>query len=127
MPESQQFPATEISTEIATIYKQHYGRGPTKITTYLLDHAVVCLLDDVNTPAQAALVRLGKPDVAQAVHGELQFGMADAMCEIVARHTGRIVRTYVPGFNADAGATTDVFYLASSGDAGASPPSAAEG
>lgn len=111
MPESQQFRSQEISTEIALIYKRHYGRGPTKITAHLLEDAVVCLLEDVNTSAQTALIDLGRVDVAQTIHGELQLGMADAMQEVVERHTGRTVRSYVPGFNARANATTDVFYL----------------
>ncbi len=52
---SQMTPEAEISNEIALIYKESYGRGPTKITTHVLNDAVVCLLRDVNTPAQAAL------------------------------------------------------------------------
>lgn len=93
------------------IYKQHYGRGPTKIVAHLVGDAVVCLLEDVNVPAQSALIERGRVDVARTIHEELQLGMADAMSEVVQRHTGRAVRTYVPGFNATAGATTDVFHL----------------
>jgi uncharacterized protein YbcI len=106
-----QSPESEISDEIATVYKARYGRGPTKITTHVLPEAVVCLLRDVNTPAQAALVQMGKVDVAQTVHEELQMGMADAMRAVVERVTGRTVSAYVPGFNAAADATTDVFFL----------------
>lgn len=111
MPESQQFPALAISTEIALIYKQHYGRGPNKITAHLTGDAVVCLLEGTNIPAQTALLNRGKVDLAQALHGELQRGMADAMTKIVEHHVGRPVRTYVPGYNVQASATTDVFYL----------------
>lgn len=73
---SRQSPEAEISDGIALVYKSRYGRGPTKITTRVLPEAVGCLLRDVNTPAQSALVQMGKVDVAQAVHGELQLGMA---------------------------------------------------
>lgn len=111
MPESQQSTTQVIANEIATIYKQHYGRGPTRITAHVLDDAVVCLLEDVNTPTQRALLERGKADLAQAIHGELQLGMAEAMRDIVERCTGRTVRVYVPGFNAEANATTDAFYL----------------
>ncbi|CAB4959168.1 unannotated protein [freshwater metagenome] len=108
---SQQTPESEISNEIALIYKERYGRGPTKITSHLVGDAVVCLLREVNTPAQTALVQMGKVDVAQAVHGELQMGMAARMREVVEQVTGRTVSAYVPGFNATADATTDVFLL----------------
>lgn len=110
---------SQISDEIASVYKARYGRGPTKITTLILPEAVVCLLRGVNSTAQAALVELGKVDLAQAVHGELQMGMADEMTAIVEGLTGRTVSAYVPGFNAAADATTDVFYLEPAGGAGA--------
>lgn len=111
MPESLRSPASEISTAIAGIYKTRYGRGPTRVTSHLLDDAVVCLLRDVNTPTQTALVEFGRADVAQTVHEELQMGMSVQMQAEVERITGRTVTAYVPGFNATANATTDTFFL----------------
>jgi len=111
MPESPQPPSMQISTEIAQIYKAHYGRGPTKITAHQLPDAVVCLLEDVNTPIHDALLTHGQEQLAQSVHGQLQMAMADQMREVVERLTGRTVRGYVPGFNTAINATTDVFYL----------------
>lgn len=111
MPESQQSPSTAISTEIARIYKARYGRGPTSITTHLLGDAVVCLLEDVNTPAQNALLEFGQTQVAEEVHWRIQEGMAGEMQAAVEGVVGRTVRGYIPGFNAELNATTDVFYL----------------
>jgi uncharacterized protein YbcI len=111
MLESPQPPSMTISTEIAQIYKARYGRGPTKITVHMHDEAVVCLLRDVNTTAQAALVNAGRVAVAQALHGELQMSMAQEMRTVVENATGRRVTGYVPGFNAEISATTDVFFL----------------
>lgn len=111
MHDSRQSVVLEISKEIAQVYRSRYGRGPTKITAHVLGDAVVCLLRDVNTPAQAALVRSGRADLARAVHGELQMGMAREMQAVVERITGRAVTGYVPGFNAEIDATTDTFFL----------------
>lgn len=111
MSESQQYPMTEISTEIAKIYRDEYGRGPRRITAHRLPDAIVCLLEDVNTPVHDALLRDGREDLAQEIHGRLQFAMAGRMSEVVERVTGRAVRAYVPGFNSAVNATTDVFYL----------------
>lgn len=117
VPDSQQTDFQAISTELAQIYKTHYGRGPTKITADYMGDAVVCLLEDVNSPTQAALLKFGRADTAQTIHGEMQLGMADEMRETVERLTGRTVRAYVPGFNAAANATTDVFLLEPANDA----------
>lgn len=116
MHESKQSPSLRISSEISRIYKARYGRGPEKITVHLHDEAVICLLRDVNTTAQAALVDVGRVAVAQAVHGELQMSMADEMTAAVEAATGRRVSGYVPGFNAEISATTDVFLLEPAGD-----------
>ena len=37
--------------------------------------------------------------------------MADDMVVVIQQATGRTVRTHVPGFNAEAAVTTDVFLL----------------
>jgi uncharacterized protein YbcI len=101
----------EISTGIAQVYKARYGRGPLRINVHVVGDAVICVLRGVNTPAQTALVEYGKADIAQAVHEELQMGMALEMQAIVERATDRTVSGYVPGFNAQADATTDTFLL----------------
>jgi len=111
MQKSQQVPMVQISSAIAEIYKQCYGRGPTRITVQFIGNAIVCLLEGVNAPAQEALVRFGRTDVAQTVHCELQAGMAEQMREVVEQVTGRTVRGHVPGFNARIATTTDVFLL----------------
>lgn len=116
MPESQKSPSLTISAEIAQIYKARYGRGPTSIVVYLHPDAVVCLLRDVNSTAQAALVNAGRVAVAQAVHGELQMSMSQEMRIVVENATGRRVSGYVPGFNAEISATTDVFFLHPDGE-----------
>jgi uncharacterized protein YbcI len=111
MPEAPRSFLQEISDEVARIYKARYGRGPASITTHVLGDAVICLLEDVNTTAQTALVEGGRVELAQSVHGELQRAMADAMSAAVERATGRTVRGYVPGYNVAINATTDVFLL----------------
>lgn len=104
-------PQSVITNELASVYKAHYGRGPTHVTVTITDAAVVCILEDVNSPTQDSLVRYGAVDLAQATHQQLQNGMAPQMIEIVEAATGRAVRAYVPGFNAAAAAATDTFLL----------------
>lgn len=112
MPELLHAPLTDVSNGIAQVYKARYGNGPRRITTHQQENAIVCLLRGVNTPAQAALVRYGKTDLAQTLHEELQRGMAPEMSAVVERLTGRTVIGYIPGFDAAIDATTDVFLLA---------------
>jgi uncharacterized protein YbcI len=111
MPDRSPTPQQALSDEIARLYKSRYGRGPTKISVQLGSGAVTCILEDVNTTAQTALVELGAADVAQATHHHLQMGMADEMARVVEAATGRAVRGYVPGYNEELAIATDTFLL----------------
>jgi uncharacterized protein YbcI len=111
MPDRTPTPQQALSDEIARLYKSRYGRGPTKISVQVGAGAVVCLLEDVNTTAQKALVELGAVEVAQATHLHLQMGMASEMAQAVEAATGRAVRGYIPGFNVQLAAATDTFLL----------------
>lgn len=105
-------PVQTIADQFTSLYKTHYGRGPKTVSVHIVRDAVVCILQDVNTPVHRALVEFGAVDVAQASHHRLQVGMAGDMRRAVERITGRTVAAHVPGVNAEAAVTTDVFLLA---------------
>jgi len=111
MPDPAQSPVQTIADRMSAIYKARYGRGPTSVAVHITRDAVICILLDVNTPSLSALVEFGAVDVAQSTHHRLQIGMAEDMTAMVQEATGRSVHTHVPGFNAEAAVTTDVFLL----------------
>lgn len=104
-------PQFQIANEIAQIYKTAYGRGPTRVVAHLLKDTVVCVLEDVLTPEQSALVELGETDLVDAVHGRLRRALLPEFIGVVERVTGRQVRCYVPGFDARLAMATDTFVL----------------
>lgn len=104
-------PQFQIANEIAQIYKTAYGRGPTRVVAHLLKDTVVCVLEDVLTPEQSALVELGEADLVDAVHGRLRRALLPEFIGVVERVTGRQVRCYVPGFDARLAMATDTFVL----------------
>ena len=109
-------PHQAISTHIAQIYKSTYGRGPTKIATYLLLDVVLIVLEDLNTPAQDTLTELGDYDIVEAAHQRLHQAMVPQMTTAIEQVLGRSVRDCVPGFNVGAGAATNTFLLAPQDD-----------
>ena len=44
----------EITNRIVSLARKHYGRGPIKAKTYVLDDPVVCVLTDVASPPLSA-------------------------------------------------------------------------
>ena len=52
---------TAISNKIVAILRQHYGRGPIKAKTYVLDDLVVCVLRNGFTAIEQTMVESGRP------------------------------------------------------------------
>ena len=66
MSDQDQPALLQISNEMVQLYKQQFGRGPTKARTdWLGSDALACTLEDSLTPAEKNLVTLGE-------HGRLR-------------------------------------------------------
>lgn len=104
-------PQFQIANEIAQIYKTTYGRGPTRVVAHLLKDTVICILEDVLTSEQAALVELGESDLVDTAQCRLRRALLPEFVGVVERITGRQVRCYVPGFDARLAVATDTFLL----------------
>ena len=51
----------EISRTMVKLYKDHFGRGPTKAySTWVGEDILVCILEDSLTPAEKTLRSLGE-------------------------------------------------------------------
>ncbi len=118
-------PQFQIANEIAQIYKSTYGRGPTRVVAHLLRDTVVCVLEDVLTQEQAALVELGEFELVDTVHGRIRRALAPEFVGVVESVTGRQVRCYVPGFDARQATATDTFLLRPEDGREAASPSVA--
>lgn len=104
-------PQQEIANGIAVVYKEFYGRGPTKLVAHIGRDAVFCVLEEINTPGQQKLVGMDEIALVDAVHARLQRGMGPDMIAVVERVTGRTVRCYIPGFDGSCSIGVDTFLL----------------
>ena len=51
-----------ISTRIVGLLREHYGRGPMRAKTYVLDDLVVCVLRNGFIPIEETMMESGKAD-----------------------------------------------------------------
>jgi Na+-translocating membrane potential-generating system (MpsC) len=51
----------EITNRIVAFMREHYGRGPTKAKSYVLDNLIVCVLSDEFTAIERTLMEGGEP------------------------------------------------------------------
>ncbi|HEV2059236.1 MAG TPA: Na-translocating system protein MpsC family protein [Solirubrobacteraceae bacterium] len=101
-----------ISNEMVRLYKKQFGRGPTKTrTNWAGSDVLVVTLEETFTPAERSLRRLGKHQELRDLRLLFQYAEADKFCEPIERLTGRKVRAFVSGIDAEADLATELFVL----------------
>jgi uncharacterized protein YbcI len=84
-----------VTNGIVGLFREYYGRGPTKAKSFLLDgHIVVCVLEDTMTTVEQTLVKNGNGDMVRQVRLTFQEAMADQFEGVVAAAMGRRVTAY---------------------------------
>src|SRR5215218_7459309 len=100
----------EISREMVRLYKELFGRGPTKARTeFAGPDIVICSLENSFTPAERSLAEMGEH--LRDTRMYFQAATSDKFSEIVERLTGRKVRAFISGLDASVDVCSEVFYL----------------
>ncbi len=87
-----------ISNEMVRLYKQQFGRGPTKArTSWAGPDVLIVVLEDTLTPAERNLVRLGEHGRLRESRSFFQYASVREFCEPIERLTGRKVRAFISG------------------------------
>jgi uncharacterized protein YbcI len=84
----------EVSNAIVGIFRECYGRGPTKAKTYCFDNYVVVVLEDILTTVEETLVKNGEQDLVRRVRLTFQEAVADRFIDAVQELLEREVTTY---------------------------------
>jgi uncharacterized protein YbcI len=102
----------EISREMVRIYKEQFGRGPTKARTdFAGPDVVVSTLEHSFTPAEQRLAEMGEHQRLRDTRMYFQYASVKTFCETIERILGRKVRAFVSGLDAEQDVATEVFYL----------------
>jgi uncharacterized protein YbcI len=102
-----------ISNEMIRLYKEQFGRGPTKTRTYWCGADVVTVvLEDTFTPAERNLVKMGEHERLRETRSFFQYATVREFCEPIERLTGRKVRAFISGLDTEAdGLAVETFVL----------------
>ena len=109
----------EISNEMVRLYKEHFGRGPTKArTNWAGPDTIVCVLEDTLAPVERRLVELGEHQRLRDMRMFFQYATTGGFIEPVERLTGRTVRSFISGIDtAVEGLSVELFVLHPEGSA----------
>ena len=102
---------TAISTKIVGILREHYGRGPMKAKTYVLDDLVVCVLRNGFTPHEKTMIDQGEPDRVVEMRHHFQRMMGMRYKEEIEELTGRKVVAFLSQAHVDPDITLEAFVM----------------
>jgi uncharacterized protein YbcI len=102
-----------ISNEMVRLYKEQFGRGPTKTRTHWCGADVLTVvLENTLTPAERNLVKMGEHQRLRDLRMFVQYASVREFCEPVERITGRTVKAFISGVDTEAdGLSTELFVL----------------
>jgi uncharacterized protein YbcI len=102
----------EISREMVRIYKEQFGRGPTKARTdFAGPDVVIATLEHSFTLAEQRLAEMGELQRLRDTRMYFQYASETTFREAIERILGRQVRAFVSGLDAEKDVATEVFYL----------------
>ena len=102
----------ELSNAMVRIYKEQFGRGPTKAhSVYAGPDLVICTLEHSLTPAEHRMVQLGEHQRVRDIRTFFQQASEKEFVETVEQITGRSVRAFVSGTDTEHDVSSEVFYL----------------
>jgi uncharacterized protein YbcI len=83
----------ELSNAMVQLYKEQFGRGPTKARSHWAGRDIIMtVLDDTLAPVERTMLKLGEHQRLRDVRVFFQYATVKQFCEPVERITGRRVR-----------------------------------
>jgi uncharacterized protein YbcI len=103
----------DISNEMVRLYKDYFGRGPTKArTNWAGPDTLVCVLEDNLTLAERNLIRMNEHQRLRDTRMFFQYATVREFGEPVERLTGRKLKAFISGIDTKAdGLSVELFVL----------------
>jgi uncharacterized protein YbcI len=108
----------EVSNAMVALYKDLFGRGPTKTrTSYAGADTILVTLENSLTLSERNLAALNEHGRLRDIRTLFQHSSEQDFTEVIERITGRKVRAFVSGIDTRRDVSSEVFYLEPNGDA----------
>ncbi len=101
----------EITNRIVAFMHEHYGRGPIKAKTYVLDNLIVCVLSDGFTAIERTMMEGGEPDRVLEMRRDFQRMMKERYTEMVEALSGRKVLAFLSQAHVEPDLTVEIFLM----------------
>jgi uncharacterized protein YbcI len=106
----------DISTALVGLYKEHFGKGPTRCRTYLEPDLVVVILGEGYTAAERTLFEAGKWYEVRNARQIWQDSMQELFVGAIEKLTGRKVSAFLSANRQDPDMAVELFVLQPAAD-----------
>src|SRR3954452_8848373 len=111
-PDYQTSVRAEISREMVRLYKEQFGRGPTKTRTeFAGPDIVICTLEDSFTPAERRLAEMEEHQRLRDTRLYFQHATKDEFIGTIERIMNRKVRAFNSSIDTHSDISIEVFHL----------------
>lgn len=100
-----------ISNEMVGVYRRHYGRGPTRARTVMVEDVVLCRMLEPFTTSERTLIERGRIDEVKRIRHAFQQEMRVEFTEVVERLVGRRVAAFVSDVHVEPDMLIEMFFL----------------
>ena len=101
----------EITNRIVAFMREHYGRGPIKAKTYVLDNLIVCVLSDGFTAIERTMMEGGEPERVLEMRRDFQRMMKQRYSGMIEALTGRKVLAFLSQAHVEPDLTIEIFLM----------------
>jgi uncharacterized protein YbcI len=101
----------EVTNAVVKLHRTHYGKGPTRSKSYLIDDVLMCVMRDVFTTVERTLVEAGEADKVRETRLAFQEAMGDRFVDAVEGIVGRRVLGFTSQVLLDQDVAIEVFVL----------------
>jgi uncharacterized protein YbcI len=101
----------EVTNAVVRLHRTHYGKGPTRSKSYLLDDVLVCVMGDVLTTVERTLIEAGEVDRVRGTRLAFQDTMQEVFKGVVEEVLGRPVLGYTSQVLVDEAVAVELFVL----------------
>jgi uncharacterized protein YbcI len=108
--------AAAISNAIVGIFREHYGRGASRVRTVMGADYVICFLEDIYTPVERTLIDSGRFEAVKETRAAFQDVMQERFTREVQELVGRKVVGFLSQVHVDPDVAVETFILESRPD-----------
>jgi uncharacterized protein YbcI len=101
----------EITNRIVAFMREHYGRGPIKAKTYVLDNLIVCVLSDGFIAIERTMMEGGEPERVLEMRRDFQRMMKERYSTMIEELTGRKVLAFLSQAHVEPDLTVEIFLM----------------